>query len=82
MSASDQDPQQALEKLRTEYDRQRRATESGGLGIWEWDIDADRITWSDSIYPMHGLQKGQFGGHVADSCPAPILPRAPAPSPP
>jgi len=67
MSASNpEDPQHALARLRTEYDRQRRATEAGGLGIWEWDIDADRITWSDSIYPMHGLQKGQFGGRVAD----------------
>ena len=67
MSAPDSDDlKHALEQLRLEHERHRRATEAGGLGIWEWDIDADRITWSDSIYPMHGLQKGQFGGHVAD----------------
>jgi PAS domain S-box-containing protein len=58
--------QNDLENLRTEHDRQRRAIEAGGLGIWEWDVTHDRVTWSDNVYLLHGVPKGEFGGHVAD----------------
>ena len=26
------------------------------LGSWEWLIDADRVTWSDELYRIHGLR--------------------------
>jgi len=28
------------------------------LGSWEWDIPHDRITWSDELYRLYGLQPG------------------------
>ncbi len=65
-SSESQQFQRELENLRTEHDRQRRAIEAGGLGIWEWDIQSDRVTWSDNVYALHGVPKGQFGGRVAD----------------
>ena len=61
-----QDTASFIDELRRENERQRRAIEAGGLGIWEWDIAEDRITWSDGIYALHGLPKGNFGGQVAD----------------
>lgn len=32
------------------------------LGWWEWDIQNDRIVWSDSLYEVMGLRSGEFGG--------------------
>jgi PAS domain S-box-containing protein len=29
-----------------------------GLGSWEWDIPRDRITWSDELYRLYGLDPG------------------------
>ncbi|HUQ89555.1 MAG TPA: ATP-binding protein [Vicinamibacterales bacterium] len=63
---SDHQSHSLIEELRRENERQRRAIEAGGLGIWEWDIFEDRVTWSDGIYALHGLSKGEFGGRVAD----------------
>jgi PAS domain S-box-containing protein len=50
--------------LRESEERLRLATQSGKLGIWDWDIPADRVTWSDSLYAMHGLRPDQFSGRV------------------
>lgn len=47
----------------------RRATSAGRVGVWDWDILTDAVTWSDVIYDIHGLEKGSFGGtvtHFAD----------------
>lgn len=30
------------------------------LGSWEWDIRADRVTWSDELYRIYGLRPGEF----------------------
>lgn len=27
---------------------------------WEWDIDADRVTWSDELYRIYGLEPREF----------------------
>lgn len=42
------------------------ATQAGGIGIWEWDIACDAMIWSDEVYPLHGLARGDFGGRMAD----------------
>jgi PAS domain S-box-containing protein len=56
----------AAEALRSSEDRQWRAVEAGKVGLWEWDIIGDVVTWSDVVYDLHGLPKGSFGGKVAD----------------
>ncbi|MDQ2944526.1 MAG: PAS domain S-box protein, partial [Acidobacteriota bacterium] len=50
--------------LQASEERQRRAVEAGKVGLWEWDIDGARVTWSDYIYELHGLPPGTFGGTV------------------
>jgi PAS domain S-box-containing protein len=42
----------------------RAAVDAGRIGIWDWDIQADRVTWSDRIYELHGLRPGEFAGTV------------------
>jgi PAS domain S-box-containing protein len=36
-----------------------------GLGSWEWDVRADRVTWTDELYRMYGLQPQVFGATFA-----------------
>lgn len=30
------------------------------LGSWEWDVAADRVTWSDELYRIYGLTRSEF----------------------
>ena len=41
--------------LRASEERLRLALDSGGLGIWEWQISTDQSTWSDQEYALFGL---------------------------
>ena len=50
----------AEDKLRESEQRLRLATETGKVGAWEWDIDANRVSWSDSLFAMHGVNKEEF----------------------
>ncbi|ACV61677.1 diguanylate cyclase/phosphodiesterase with PAS/PAC and GAF sensor(s) [Desulfofarcimen acetoxidans DSM 771] len=33
------------------------------VGNWEWDIENDKIYWSDEIYHMLNMKTGEFGGN-------------------
>jgi PAS domain S-box-containing protein len=50
--------------LRATQERLALATRTGKVGIWNWDIEADRVTWSDSLYRMHGVGVDTFDGTV------------------
>jgi PAS domain S-box-containing protein len=55
---------QAERALRDSEERLRLATQTGKLGIWDWDITTNRITWSDSLYGIHGVRRDQFDGRL------------------
>lgn len=46
--------------LRASEERFRIATRAGKVGLWEWDIVRNRISWSESLYAMHGIEPGAF----------------------
>jgi PAS domain S-box-containing protein len=46
--------------LRESEERFRLATQTGRVGVWDWNIVADRISWSDSLYSIHGVNPGEF----------------------
>ncbi|HJT81159.1 MAG TPA: PAS domain S-box protein [Chthoniobacterales bacterium] len=50
----------AEDKLRESEQRLRLATETGKVGAWEWDIEANRVSWSDSLFALHGVRKEEF----------------------
>jgi two-component system, chemotaxis family, sensor kinase Cph1 len=54
----------AEEELRRSEERQRLAVEAGRVGLWHWDINANRVEWSDLIYDIHGIAPGEFPGTV------------------
>ncbi len=50
--------------LRESEQRLRLATQTGKLGVWDWDVVTNRISWSDSLYAIHGVRPDQFDGTV------------------
>jgi len=56
----------ARQALQISEERLRLATDAGNIGIWEWDVVNDKISWSDRVYQLHGLKEGDFAGQVAD----------------
>jgi PAS domain S-box-containing protein len=58
--------QAAEEEVRKGVERLRLATQAGKVGLWDWDIAADRIAWTDSIYAMHGIERDQFSATFED----------------
>ena len=46
--------------LRESERRYQRSEEIAHLGSWELDIAADRLTWSDEVYRIFGLEPGEF----------------------
>jgi two-component sensor histidine kinase len=58
---------QATEReLRQYSDRLKLATQAGKVGLWDWEIEPDRITWTDSLFTIHGLDKADFDATFAD----------------
>ncbi|MEA2130699.1 MAG: hypothetical protein QOJ85_3590 [Solirubrobacteraceae bacterium] len=54
-----------LERIRS---RLVEAQELARLGSWEWDIAANRVTWSDALYRIYGVDRhgheATFGGYL------------------
>jgi diguanylate cyclase (GGDEF)-like protein/PAS domain S-box-containing protein len=48
-----------LSKLALEQAIQRLtlATDSGGIGIWDWDITLDLMLWDDWMYRLYGFER-------------------------
>jgi PAS domain S-box-containing protein len=49
-----------ITERKLDEERLRVVTGTGKLGIWDWDIVADAITWTDPVYQIHGVEKGAF----------------------
>ncbi|MBN9392891.1 MAG: PAS domain S-box protein [Chloroflexi bacterium] len=52
------------EELRANEERLRLASEAGGLGTWEWDVAADKITLSPNIQTLLGPRTGKFENNL------------------
>jgi GAF domain-containing protein len=50
----------AEKMLRHNEEWLRLATQSGKVGLWEWDIIANRVSWTDSVHQMHGVSRQEF----------------------
>ena len=47
----------AEKALRDTTRRLQLATTSGGIGIWEWDIQANMLHWDDRMFELYGVSK-------------------------
>ncbi len=50
---------QAETQLRDLTDRLGLAVQAAKMGIWDWDIASDRLTWDERMYELYGLQPSQ-----------------------
>jgi signal transduction histidine kinase len=51
---------------RTTLQRLEFAAEAGGIGIWDWDAQNDRLAWDDRMFALFGVDRRTFGGRFAD----------------
>ncbi|MEI6125788.1 MAG: PAS domain-containing protein, partial [Pseudomonadota bacterium] len=38
------------------------ATRAGKIGIWDWEVENEKLIWDDSMYSLYGIRKEDFGG--------------------
>lgn len=36
------------------------ATKAGGVGVWDWDIVNNILTWDDQMFTLYGVKRDQF----------------------
>jgi len=56
------DKRLAEASARLSEERLEVALEAANVGVWRWDVATNRVEWSDSVAPIFGLAKGEFGG--------------------
>ena len=49
-------------RLRVSEERLKLAIDAASLGIWDWDVEQDRLVWDDSMYRLYGVRKEEFSG--------------------
>ncbi len=53
---------QMEEALRVNEERLKLATSAGHVGIWDWDVTGNVLTWDDSMYDLYGIAREDFSG--------------------
>ena len=53
---------QTQDKLRQIGERLTLATQAGGVGIWDWDIRTNQLTWDDQMLHLYGITRHHFIG--------------------
>jgi PAS domain S-box-containing protein len=48
--------------LKESEHRYAAAQKAANIGSWQWNIETNEISWSETIEPMFGFDEGQFGG--------------------
>ncbi|MFO0698651.1 MAG: PAS domain S-box protein [Nitrospira sp.] len=54
--------QLAQQQLDEANSRLRVATESGGIGVWDYSIPENRLVWDDRMYALYGYTPDHFPG--------------------
>ena len=52
----------AQEALQRNKESMQLAQRCVGIAIWEWDLQGGKLTWSDEICRMHGIEPAAFDG--------------------
>jgi len=48
--------------LRQATDRLSLATRAGHVGIWDWDLERDVLTWDEQVFALYGITREPFSG--------------------
>jgi PAS domain S-box-containing protein len=49
-------------RLRDSNERLKLATRAGGVGIWDWDVVANRLVWDEQMFRLYGIATQDFSG--------------------
>jgi PAS domain S-box-containing protein len=52
----------AEEALHQLSNRLSLAVKAGGVGIWDWDLVNNTLTWDDQMFALYGITREQFSG--------------------
>lgn len=60
-----------IELVETDWQKRIELAEDAGLriGLWDWDIQANTVVWSDESYRQWGFTHDTFSGKVAEAVP-------------
>ncbi len=50
------------EELRRLTSRLTLAVHAGGVGVWDYDIEKNKLTWDDQMFKLYGISKNSFSG--------------------
>jgi PAS domain S-box-containing protein len=50
----------AEKELEQANERLALATSAGGVGIWDWDVSSNVLTWDDQMFRLYGLVRTKF----------------------
>ncbi|BAZ49717.1 multi-sensor signal transduction histidine kinase [Nostoc sp. NIES-4103] len=53
---------QQTEQAQLQEAQLRMALSAAHMGIWNWDLQTNKITYSDNLEALYGLEKGTFDG--------------------
>ncbi len=56
---------QAEKALEASEHRLRLTLEAAAIGLWDWDVATDVVTWSPECCVIHGMEPGDFDGTAA-----------------
>ncbi|MEO6454504.1 MAG: PAS domain S-box protein [Ginsengibacter sp.] len=51
----------ASEEMKSLTNRLLLATNSAGMGIWDWDIQKNNLIWDEGMYKLYNIKSEQFG---------------------
>jgi PAS domain S-box-containing protein len=60
--AAEQALRRQNEALWESKERLEAAASAGIVGVWDWDIQNNRLVWDKVMYQLYGLGEGEFGG--------------------
>lgn len=46
------------EALKDAHERIKLATQSGKIGVWDWNLNSNILDWNDQMFILYGLDKG------------------------
>jgi PAS domain S-box-containing protein len=63
---TERDREQLLGELNEAQEKLNIALENGNIGIWDWDLKTNRVTWDERMERMFNLHPGSFGQTYKD----------------
>lgn len=57
-----EDNEAQKKELESVTSRLSLATKAGGIGVWDWDITRNILTWDKQMYDLYGIKEADFSG--------------------